>query len=822
MTDKEEVNEEVGDSLSLVENSIEKGNDKDLEAGEISSYSNSIESGTLKQDMDNSSSLISEPPQAESTLIVSETQKCLEKYDTFNENLSESFESKTGNSFVSLEVNKSVATDSFNDTLPIEKDMTGAVTETLSCCQRDEGNIGTETQSRPNETNLIQSDEEKLRTHKDVTIAGSLDHSEDGVARASSAQIESVENLTADLNGTLKKEISDSLDDMKAESENYSAQRDVELNEETVKVEKLGVPDVDKTEPEEYIPEQSDKRKEEQSKEDTFITLDVEKAKTEKCIETRSDILKEEASREENLIVLNVDKAETERCSAEQNNVLDKDKFGMEYFSKRAVEKKEPEENGADRSDGKNLEAIREVHYGKAESKTNSAVRDGIFRDEIPREENLRAIDVEDSDVEKYSNDTEYDIDQVRNYGTSILAIAESSRATRLQKRFQSGRTGMGKKTTDSNVTIDPLQTHSSIERDEGSTGSDADIKGAGATPQPTLTSKSQDIDEGAKVDKLQAATIRRDGIAVEPHSSDSGINHYKITLTKEMHEEIQREKLRIAEEEAQGGILVRVSKGVGSYLAQRRQRREQLALERKIAEANRALEEMRRASDSFESLENEEDIWGDLKVEIEPEPPTKFRHVPPILTKSMIAEFVKHYLPASLRLLKWKRIYSLSRDGDSFQTFLANVEKWQKTLLVVRTNREDLFGAFCDDAWGGLRNEMETPTYYGSGQSFLFKISKAKSEDVSFAPHNSVQETEQIVAFKWTGANRYVQLCDPNKKLIAMGGGGITGSFGLCLADDFSVGSSGPCETFGNEPLASQEHFDILDVEVWGFTTAF
>jgi len=223
----------------------------------------------------------------------------------------------------------------------IEKDMTGAVTETLSCCQRDEGNIGTETQSRPNETNLIQSDEEKLRTHKDVTIAGSLDHSEDGVARASSAQIESVENLTADLNGTLKKEISDSLDDMKAESENYSAQRDVELNEETVKVEKLGVPDVDKTEPEEYIPEQSDKRKEEQSKEDTFITLDVEKAKTEKWSTSANELLRKRNQKKMVLIAATVriwkrlEKFITAKLNPKQIAL-----YAMEYLETKYLEKK--------------------------------------------------------------------------------------------------------------------------------------------------------------------------------------------------------------------------------------------------------------------------------------------------------------------------------------------------------------------------------------------------------------------------------------------------------------------------------------------------
>jgi len=442
--------------------------------------------------------------------------------------------------------------------------------------------------------------------------------------------------------------------------------------------------------------------------------------------------------------------------------------------------------------------------------------------DEISNNEINATQEEEESPVLETSIGSDFDADQVRNYGTSILAIAESSRATRLHERFQSGRAGMKGKKSDASIDSASLSA-SSEEQDRHPTSTIISAKdGTPMTPQISEQSQSTSEEKSAttaeSIVPLQPATIRRDGLAVEPEGSkENGINHYKITLSKEMQEAIQREKCRLESEEIRQGIIGRVSKGVGSYLAQRRERRERLELERKISEANRALQEMRRASDSFVS---EEDSDEEIHVEVEPEPPTKFRPVAAILTKPLIATFAKSYLPASVGLLKWKRIYSLSRDGDSFHTFLANVERWQKTLLVVRTNREDLFGAYCDDAWGGQKNEMETAAFYGSGQSFLFKISTAKSEDVSFAPHQHDSDAEQIVVYKWTGANRYVQLCDPSKKLIAMGGGGLTGSFGLCLEDDFSVGSSGHCDTFGNEPLSSQEHFDVLDFEVWGFTS--
>ena len=50
----------------------------------------------------------------------------------------------------------------------------------------------------------------------------------------------------------------------------------------------------------------------------------------------------------------------------------------------------------------------------------------------------------------------------------------------------------------------------------------------------------------------------------------------------------------------------------------------------------------------------------------------------------------------------------------------------------------------------------------------------------------------------------------------VALGGGG--GSFGLLLEDDFARGSTGPCQTFANDPLCSAEHFEVATFELWGF----
>ena len=79
----------------------------------------------------------------------------------------------------------------------------------------------------------------------------------------------------------------------------------------------------------------------------------------------------------------------------------------------------------------------------------------------------------------------------------------------------------------------------------------------------------------------------------------------------------------------------------------------------------------------------------------------------------------------------------------------------------------------------------------------------------------------EKVKVWKWTGSNSFFQLCDPDRSLVAMGGGGSgEGSFGICVEDDFSRGTTGPCGTFGNDRGLAEEGgtFEIVNFEVYSF----
>mmetsp|Transcript_6423 Transcript_6423/g.12104 ORF Transcript_6423/g.12104 Transcript_6423/m.12104 type:complete len:443 (+) Transcript_6423:695-2023(+) len=180
---------------------------------------------------------------------------------------------------------------------------------------------------------------------------------------------------------------------------------------------------------------------------------------------------------------------------------------------------------------------------------------------------------------------------------------------------------------------------------------------------------------------------------------------------------------------------------------------------------------------------------------------------IPFILTLEQMTEIAEKGLPPNVLFSKWTRLYSLQRDGDSFDSaFLKRVHQQDRTLLVVQTTKNEIMGAYSNSSWKG-HGVSGSVCFYGSAQASLFSINK---------------DTNEITLYQWTGKNRFIQVCDVQHKLIALGGGGEEGEFGLCIEDDFRMGSTGPCETFNNPQLCSENQFEILNIECWGFVSGF
>ena len=128
-----------------------------------------------------------------------------------------------------------------------------------------------------------------------------------------------------------------------------------------------------------------------------------------------------------------------------------------------------------------------------------------------------------------------------------------------------------------------------------------------------------------------------------------------------------------------------------------------------------------------------------------------------------------------------WMLRYSTEQHGCSLRTAMAKVAERGGSLLIVRDVHGHVFGGFASTPW------HVSPHYFGTGECFVFSAGPA------------------FRCWPWTGANSHFQLGFADS--IAFGGGG---QFAIWLDEAFEYGSSGRCETFGNEPLSASADFKV------------
>eukprot|EP00729_Bicosta_minor_P003725 gene3725-15903_t len=149
-------------------------------------------------------------------------------------------------------------------------------------------------------------------------------------------------------------------------------------------------------------------------------------------------------------------------------------------------------------------------------------------------------------------------------------------------------------------------------------------------------------------------------------------------------------------------------------------------------------------------------------------------------------------FLPRRQQHADWKLSYSTYEHGMSLSALFRKLSgPTEPCITIVRDTKGHVFGAFTTDTW---RNAGEK--YYGSGESFLFKLKPT------------------LRTYLWTGKNQYFMM--GSETHVMLGGG--TGVAGLWLDEALMHGSSGATTTFNNDCLASSPDFMINGVEVWTF----
>eukprot|EP00957_Ditylum_brightwellii_P181897 13857960-Ditylum_brightwellii.AAC.1 len=193
-----------------------------------------------------------------------------------------------------------------------------------------------------------------------------------------------------------------------------------------------------------------------------------------------------------------------------------------------------------------------------------------------------------------------------------------------------------------------------------------------------------------------------------------------------------------------------------------------------------------------------------------------------------------------------WNRLYSSTRDGSSFGTFLRKVRGFTNTLIVAKTSCDDIVGLFATAPWSGRKKDENQI----SADSFLFSVHPESSttelhsckpkkyscfipgfEPFGKSPTTTIigddpeletsptLDREHVSIYKCQGARQYNQMCHISDKRISVGG--KDGTVAFCVWDSFSRGSSYPCNAYATSfSLASSENFDIVEFEVYGLSS--
>ena len=206
------------------------------------------------------------------------------------------------------------------------------------------------------------------------------------------------------------------------------------------------------------------------------------------------------------------------------------------------------------------------------------------------------------------------------------------------------------------------------------------------------------------------------------------------------------------------------------------------------------------------------------------------------------LMESLSNFLPTTIAETNYWLRYSLVRDGASLSSLLRQIRGTKHTLIAIETVEGEVFGSFTSSPWRKNWN------YYGSGESFLWRMRRSRSEkDIQHSIIDQAKLESELDVFYWTGRNELVQYCTHD--MIAVGGGTLgddnrddepdeqrdfppfsegftkavdSGGFGLALDSDLLRGTSSSCSTFQSPPLSKlhpNSPFEILNMEVYTLT---
>lgn len=164
--------------------------------------------------------------------------------------------------------------------------------------------------------------------------------------------------------------------------------------------------------------------------------------------------------------------------------------------------------------------------------------------------------------------------------------------------------------------------------------------------------------------------------------------------------------------------------------------------------------------------------------------------------------ELLSSWLPDRLRIKRPICLFTTDTDGCSIRTLYNKCEGDDETVLLVKSSVGEIIGGLVTSSWSERTTGPRTLTYFGTGESFVFRLSP------------------RPVRYLWTrlqkeGPGTKDLFMAGDDKCLMIGGGGDNA---IWLDNELCRGHSGPTETFGNEQLTETQDFLCARVEVFGF----
>ena len=149
-------------------------------------------------------------------------------------------------------------------------------------------------------------------------------------------------------------------------------------------------------------------------------------------------------------------------------------------------------------------------------------------------------------------------------------------------------------------------------------------------------------------------------------------------------------------------------------------------------------------------------------------------------------------FLPDSHQYSDLYRVFSISIDGCALKTFYNKCQDINNSILVIKDDNDNVFGAYASEAFEPTKN------FSGTGECFLF----------------TYYNGNKIHVFNSTGINRFFMYCDDEQICF----GCSDDYFSLSLRNDFLEGYTQTTQTYQNQPLSTKDKFTIVKLELWSF----